>query len=346
MRRREARFQHARALRHDRALSRRRWPFLRESTGPARRGELLLALAGAGRGAEAIRWRTRCSRATTRRPPWDSLIVTLGRPESRMAADAGRSARGAAGHAPQRRSRAPLRGRAAAAAGRHGSAPCAGCSEAAAVPGDPRAASARLSSSCGGTSRGAQSVEALAPSPTRSARWLTGGERRRREAAQLLARGDRACALRRRFGAGRRSAGRPPALSRRRAARDSLAAPALAGELFRRIVDRVAGLALRAQGGARRRSGSIPTGPIPPRLCSSSATTAAPTWRWSGARRPTATGARGFAPAPSPRRAPVQPRRPARRRPGRPARRPGEPRRRPRQPSAGRRPTGRRRRQP
>jgi hypothetical protein len=77
-RRREARFEHARALRmtghYEEAI-----PLLQEAKGPRAADELLLALSGAGRDAEADSMVTVMLASGDSTRVWDSLVVTLAR---------------------------------------------------------------------------------------------------------------------------------------------------------------------------------------------------------------------------------------------------------------------------
>jgi hypothetical protein len=83
-RRREARFQHARALRltgrYEEALA-----VLRENPDPRARSDLLLSLAGAGRGDEALAVADSLVASKDTTFAWDSVIATLGRRDPRVA---------------------------------------------------------------------------------------------------------------------------------------------------------------------------------------------------------------------------------------------------------------------
>jgi tetratricopeptide (TPR) repeat protein len=83
-RRREARFQHARALRlterYEDALA-----VLRESPDPRASSDLLLSLAGAGRGDEALAVADSLVASKDTAFVWDSVIATLGRRDPRVA---------------------------------------------------------------------------------------------------------------------------------------------------------------------------------------------------------------------------------------------------------------------
>jgi hypothetical protein len=83
-RRHEARFQHARALRmtgrHEEALA-----LLREAPDPRAGNDLLLALAGAGRGPETLRAADSLLASNDTAVAWDSVIATLGRQNPRIA---------------------------------------------------------------------------------------------------------------------------------------------------------------------------------------------------------------------------------------------------------------------
>lgn len=83
-RRHEARFQHARALRmtgrYEEALA-----VIREAPDPRGGNDLLLALAGAGRGREALAVADSLLAANDTVFAWDSVIATLGRQDPRVA---------------------------------------------------------------------------------------------------------------------------------------------------------------------------------------------------------------------------------------------------------------------
>jgi hypothetical protein len=83
-RRREARFQHGRALRmtgqYEEALA-----VLRATPDPRGGHDLLLALAGAGRGTEALKVADSLIAGNDTTFAWDSLIATLGRQDPRIA---------------------------------------------------------------------------------------------------------------------------------------------------------------------------------------------------------------------------------------------------------------------
>ena len=83
-RRREARFERARALRltgrYEEALA-----LMQENPDPRGRNDLLLALAGAGRGQEALALADSLLAARDSTLVWDSVVVTLGRQDPRTA---------------------------------------------------------------------------------------------------------------------------------------------------------------------------------------------------------------------------------------------------------------------
>ena len=85
-RRREARFQHARALRmtgrYEEALT-----VLRETPDPRSGNDLLLALAGAGRGREALAVADSLLATNDTTFAWDSVIASLGRQDPRVASE-------------------------------------------------------------------------------------------------------------------------------------------------------------------------------------------------------------------------------------------------------------------
>ena len=142
-RRREARFQHARALRitgrFEEALA-----VLRESPDPRAGNDLLLALAGAGRGPEALQVADSLLATNDTTFAWDSVIATLGRQNPRIASElVGRVSRGP-GVTPQARAQR-LYDDAVRLAAVDSAASLRRLSDAAAVPGNAEgAARARL----------------------------------------------------------------------------------------------------------------------------------------------------------------------------------------------------------
>ena len=86
LRRHEARFQHARALRmtgrYEEAVA-----ILRETPDPRAGHDLLLALAGAGRGTEALAVADSVLASKDSTFGWDSVIATLGRHDPRIASE-------------------------------------------------------------------------------------------------------------------------------------------------------------------------------------------------------------------------------------------------------------------